>query len=91
MRGSNPVKITIAAILALAFASLAAPAVARGGYHEARSEAPCGWTNGALPNPAETQRCLAARFKPAKPKPARGGQAPTNGTAAPQPSGGTGG
>jgi hypothetical protein len=33
------------------------------------SDQPCGWRGGALPDPADTQRCLAERFKAAKPKP----------------------
>jgi hypothetical protein len=28
--------------------------------------APCGWSSGSLPDPAETQRCLAQRYQPPK-------------------------
>jgi len=30
--------------------------------------APCGWSGGSLPDPAETQRCLAQRYQPPKAK-----------------------
>jgi hypothetical protein len=64
------------------FASLAmlmaSAAAARGGYHHARSTgAPCGVAAGGLPDPGEIQRCLAARFKPPKPKPSAA-PAPSN-------------
>jgi hypothetical protein len=68
------VKILIAVALAFSLAVGASGALAAGGPHEARSHPtsgePCGWTKGSLPDPAETQRCLASRYKPPKPKPA---------------------
>ncbi len=65
-------------MLALALASTAA---ARGGYHHEQSAAPpCAAAAGGLPDPAETQRCLAERFKPPRPKPsaAPAARAPSN-------------
>jgi hypothetical protein len=47
----------------------AAPSLALADDHQARSSAPpCGWKGGALPDPADTQRCLAERYKAPKPK-----------------------
>jgi hypothetical protein len=43
---------------------------ARGGYHhEAAAAPPCGASAGGLPDPAQTKRCLAERYKPPKPGP----------------------
>ncbi|MFI4975777.1 MAG: hypothetical protein ACHP84_14650 [Caulobacterales bacterium] len=45
-------------------------AVARGGYTP-KPPPPvdaCGWNGGAMSDPADTQRCLAQRYKPPKPK-----------------------
>jgi hypothetical protein len=57
-------------------------ASARGGYQAmAQSSAPCGFVGGGLPDPAQTQRCLAERYKAPKSKP-RSGSTP----AAPPPS-----
>lgn len=48
----------------------AAPNLAVAEDHPSRSSAPsCGWKGGSLPDPADTQRCLAEHFKPPKPKP----------------------
>jgi hypothetical protein len=56
----------------------AAPSLAFAEDHRASSSAaPCGWKGGSLPDPADTQRCLAERYKAAKPKP------PSHPTAAP--------
>lgn len=58
-----------AALLVLA---LSTTAMARGGYHhegESASGPPCGVGAGGLPDPAQTQRCLAQRYQPPKPKP----------------------
>ena len=64
----------IATLAALAVVTAAAAAEARGSPHESRTHAlsapPCGWSGGSLADPAETQRCLAERFKDAKQKPA---------------------
>jgi hypothetical protein len=38
-------------------------------HHAASSTPPCGWKGGSLPDPADTQRCLAERYKAPKPKP----------------------
>ena len=48
----------------------AAPGLAFAQDHHSSSAAPCGWKGGSLPDPADTQRCLAERYKAAKPKPA---------------------
>jgi hypothetical protein len=67
---------TIVALLVLA----ASPTVsARGGYHHSQAVAPppCGFVVGALADPADTQRCLAERYKPPKPKPSAA-PAPSN-------------
>ena len=56
----------------LAAVAAASPALARGGY-TARPPTPvCGWSGGALADPAATQACLARRFKagPAQQPPA---------------------
>ena len=57
------------------------PTAARGGGHEARvreeSAPPCGWSGGAIADPAQTQRCLAERFKAAKQPPATNAAAPS--------------
>ena len=77
----------------LAAVILAAPSLAQAGTSPSeKSATPCGWQGGAMSDPGQTQRCLAARFKAPKPKPdaAHRAQAPTEGTAAPQPNGGTG-
>jgi hypothetical protein len=59
----------MAALASLAML-MASPAAARGGYHRAQSAGwPCGVAAGGLPDPAETQRCLAAPYKPPAPKP----------------------
>jgi len=58
-------------------------AIARGGYHSPAvhevADQPCGWRGGAMADPADTQRCLAERFKAAKPKPPK----PTPGPSGP--------
>ncbi len=47
----------------------AAPYLAFADDHRAASSAPpCGWKGGSLPDPADTQRCLAERYKAPKPK-----------------------
>ena len=47
----------------------ATPYLAFADDHQARSSAPpCGWKGGSLPDPADTQRCLAERYKAPKPK-----------------------
>jgi hypothetical protein len=60
------------ALILLALA--AQPALARGGYHQdgelLAAAQPCGVAAGGLPDPAQTRRCLADRFKAPKPKPA---------------------
>jgi hypothetical protein len=46
--------------------------------HAQSSAPPCGWRGGSLEDPAATQRCLANRYKPPKPKaPAAAPQTPT--------------
>jgi hypothetical protein len=75
---------SFAALAALALIGAGASvAGARGSPHEhpvhAESIPPCGWSNGGLPDPAQTQRCLAERYKPPKPKPANDARAPTTG------------
>jgi hypothetical protein len=47
---------------------LAAPSLALGEDHQRSSPPPCGWKGGSLPDPADTQRCLAERYKAPKPK-----------------------
>jgi hypothetical protein len=63
-----------AAFAALILIVGAGSAAAHGTSHEARvreqSAPPCGWSGGALADPAQTQRCLAERYKAAKQKPA---------------------
>jgi hypothetical protein len=64
---------TIATTIALLSLFGGEVASARGGYHHAQavaqSSAPCGFVGGGLPDPAQTQRCLAERYKAPKPKP----------------------
>lgn len=51
----------------------------------------CGWTGGALADPARTQACLAERFKAAKQKPVAktdGGATPANAPVVVPPPGG---
>ncbi|HLK23698.1 MAG TPA: hypothetical protein VKT30_03475 [Caulobacteraceae bacterium] len=56
-----------AAVVLIATATPLSQAAARGGY-TARPPTPvCGWSGGALSDPAVTQACLARRF--AKPPP----------------------
>jgi hypothetical protein len=58
-------------IAMIAVLCAAAPCLAFAEDHRASSSAaPCGWKGGSLPDPADTQRCLAERYKAAKPKPA---------------------
>jgi hypothetical protein len=38
-------------------------------HHTSGSAELCGWKAGSLPDPADTQRCLAERYKAPKPKP----------------------
>lgn len=68
--------------LALLASSFAPAAVARS-HTEAEALSPpnCGSAGGSLADPAETQRCLAERYKPPKPKsaPARSDAAPASG------------
>ena len=47
----------------------AAPHLAFAEDHHVSSAPPCGWKGGSLPDPADTQRCLAERYKAPKPKP----------------------
>ena len=48
---------------------VAGPCAAFADDHPARSSAPpCGWKGGSLPDPGDTQRCLADRYKAPKPK-----------------------
>jgi hypothetical protein len=47
----------------------AAPCLASAENHGSGSAAPCGWKAGSLPDPADTQRCLADRYKAPKPRP----------------------
>lgn len=49
---------------------MAAPAMVLAHAHES-SHPPCGAGAGGLQDPAETKRCLAERFKPSEPKPAK--------------------
>jgi hypothetical protein len=75
------VNSSIAAGIALLASSLAAAALAHGGDHRSQAQAlsppACGASGGALADPADTQRCLAERYKPPSPKPAAS-SAPTN-------------
>lgn len=65
--------LTALIVITAALSNLSPSAQARGSPDEAQShpapDQPCGWKGGSLPDPAETQRCLAARFKSPKPKP----------------------
>ena len=71
-----------------AFALVAGAAEAAGSdSHEARVRAlaapDCAWSGGALADPAQTQRCLAERFKSStkrKPSPANAAPPPADGT-----------
>ena len=67
-----------AVFLALLASSFASAAVARS-HTEAEALSPpnCGAAGGSLADPAETQRCLAERYKPPKPK-AAPASAPSN-------------
>jgi hypothetical protein len=58
-----------AVFLALFASSFASAALARS-HTEAEALSPpnCGAAGGSLADPAETQRCLAERYKPPKPK-----------------------
>jgi hypothetical protein len=58
---------------------MAAPSLALAEDHQKSSPPPCGWKGGSLPDPADTQRCLAERYKAPKPK------APSSGAPQPQP------
>jgi hypothetical protein len=64
MRGCATLFITVALVCG------ASSALAAGAYmpKPAHPIQPCGWANGSLPDPAETQRCLAQRYQPPKPK-----------------------
>jgi hypothetical protein len=56
--------------VALVVVANAQSSLARGGYHRAAASAPpCGVAAGGLPDPGQTQRCLAERYKPSKPQP----------------------
>ena len=72
--------ITLTAIIC------ALPHLAFAEDHQRSSAPPCGWKGGSLPDPADTQRCLAERYKSPKPKapePAAPPQQPsTNGSPA---------
>jgi hypothetical protein len=58
-------------------------AVARGGYTP-RPTLPCGWSGGALDDPAVTQACLARRYvKPVKAPPPAPAAAPAEQPPAP--------
>ena len=65
--------MTVARAALIAFLTASLPlsaASARGGYTP-RPAQPCGWSGGALDDPAVTQACLARRYvKPAKAPPA---------------------
>ena len=54
-------------VLVLAMAAAPSLALAEDS-HGANTAPPCGWRGGAMSDPAATQRCLASRFKPPKPK-----------------------
>jgi hypothetical protein len=65
--------LTAAALTGLVLTGGIAGAYGRGSPHGAHSAQelavdPCGWKNGSLPDPAETRRCLAARYKAAQSK-----------------------
>ena len=85
---SSLIKILAGMNVALLILTSGSAAAARGGYHsqaEALSPRACGFAGGAMADPAETQRCLAERYKAPKPKPSA---PPTPSTRAPatQPS-----
>ena len=83
MRRLKPGSLIGIATFATLAMLMASSAVARGGYHHAQSAgSPCGVGAGGLPDPAETQRCLAARYKPPKPKPSATPAAPAPSNAA---------
>ena len=71
--------------------AVAAPvASARGGYHHSPASAPaCGFVSGALADPADTQRCMAERYKAPKPKAAATSAPPPPSNAAPPSSQGS--
>ena len=73
--GDRSVALPILKTLAVSLALAAAPALALAHAHES-SHPPCGAAAGGLPDPAETKRCLAERFKPAKDKPPAPAPAP---------------
>ncbi len=58
----SPQVLLVAALLATA------PAMALAHAHE-NYHPPCGVAAGGLPDPDETQACLASRYQPPKPKP----------------------
>lgn len=60
--------LTALALAVLALAGDPNQLLARRGAHHEVSSPPCGWSKGSLPDPAETQRCLAERYKPPKAK-----------------------
>ena len=59
--------MSTAKLLALILGLAVAPGVALAHAHDT-SHPPCGLDAGGLGDPAQTQRCLAERFKPPKPK-----------------------
>jgi len=83
----------VGASLALLLLSVGSAAAAReSGRHsqgEALSPPACGLVGGSLADPADTQRCLADRFKAAKPKPARSPAPVASSNAAPAASSNT--
>jgi hypothetical protein len=58
---------TVKATILIAFL-MTAPTLALADEHQRSSAPPCGWKGGSLPDPAETQQCLAERYKTPKPK-----------------------
>ena len=71
------------AVVLLVLAAASATS-ARGGYHHSQAAAPaCGFVSGALADPADTQRCLAERYKAPKPKSSATSAQPPSSNSAP--------
>jgi hypothetical protein len=75
---TNIIVHTTAALAVLAAAGAAVPARA--------AQPACGFVGGGLPDPGQTQRCLADRYKAPAPKPAAGSATAPASAPAPAPS-----
>jgi hypothetical protein len=82
----KPVLGASAALLMLSAGQIASAAVHS--QAEALSPRACGAVGGSLADPADTQRCLAERYKPPKPTPAKTSAPAASSNAASAPSSG---